>query len=80
MDLLGIAQQGLLQAQDQFDRAGQRVTQASLQTNPSEPPADSVSLSDAMVSLLSASNHFETQVALAHAADDLEKATLNLLA
>ena len=77
MDLLGIAAQGLHQADGQFDQAAQRVTQATLDT---QPGPDSVSLSDAAVGLLTAKNQFETQVAVAHTADDMQKATLSLLA
>ena len=76
MDILGIAQQGLQQAQGQFDRAAQSVTQASL---PSQSPSDSVSLSDAAVSLLSARNQYQTEVGVAHVADQMDQATLNLL-
>jgi hypothetical protein len=79
MDILGIAQQGLQQAQGQFDRAAQHVTQAGLNTAPSQTPTDSVSLSDAAVSLLSAQSQFETDLGVAHTGKEMEKATLDLL-
>ena len=80
MDLLGIAQSGLQQAETQFNGSAQRIAQTSLNTGASRPPADSVGLSDNAVSLLSASNQYEAVVGVAHTADEMEKATLNLLA
>jgi hypothetical protein len=79
MDILGIAQQGLEQAQGQFDRTAQHIAQAGLNTAPTQTPADSVSLSDDAVSLLSAQNQFETDLGVAHTGKEMEKATLALL-
>jgi hypothetical protein len=79
MDILGIAQQGLQQAQGQFDRTAQSVAQMGLTPAPSQTPADSVSLSDAAVSLLSSKSQFETDLAVAHTGKEMEKATLALL-
>jgi hypothetical protein len=80
MDILGIAQQGLQQAEVQFDRTGQRIAQTSLNTVPPQPPADSVSLSDNAVSLLSATNQYEAVVGVARTASEMQQDTLSLLA
>jgi hypothetical protein len=77
MDLLGIAQQGLQTAQVQFDQSARNVVAAGL---PDPTPSDSVSLSDAAVSLLSAKNQYQTDLGVAHVADEMNQATLNLLA
>jgi hypothetical protein len=79
MDILGIAQQGLQQAQGQFEKAAQHVVQAGLNTAPSQTPSDTVSLSDAAVSVLSAQNQFETDLTVAHTGKAMEKATLALM-
>jgi len=79
MDILGIAQQGLHQAQGQFDKAAQHVVQAGLNAALSQTSTDSVSLSDAAVSLLSAQSQFETDLGVAHTGKEMEKATLSLL-
>jgi hypothetical protein len=80
MDILGIAQQGMQQAQGQFDKTAQSIAQVGLNTGGSQAPSDSVNLSDAAVSLLSSKNQFETDVAVAHTADEMQKSTLSLLA
>jgi hypothetical protein len=79
MDILGIAQQGLQQAETQFNRSAQQIAQTSLNTGP-PPPDDSVSLSDNAVSLLSATNQYETVVGVAHTATEMQQQTLSLLA
>jgi hypothetical protein len=84
MDILGIAQQGLPQAQGQFDKAAQRIAlvgqnQAGRNTGQSQTPDDSVSLSDAAVSLLGARNQYQADLGVAHTANEMEKATLVLL-
>jgi hypothetical protein len=76
MDLLGTVQPGLMQARTQFDLAAMDVTQASL---PTQTPSDSVSLSDAAVSLLTAKNQFQTELSVAHVADQMDQGALNLL-
>jgi hypothetical protein len=78
MDILGIAQQGLDQAQGQFDQTARQIAQTSLNMGP--PPADSVSLSDEAVSLISTKNDYETNLSVAHVADEMQQSTLNLLA
>ncbi len=80
MDLLGIAQQGLQKAQGQFDQSAQRIAQSGLNTGQSQTPSDSVNLSDAAVSLLGAQNQYEANLGVAHVADQMQKAAINLLA
>jgi hypothetical protein len=80
MDLLGIAQQGLQQAQGQFNQSAQRIAQIGLNTGQSQTPADSFNLSDAAVSLLSAQDQYEANLGVAHVADQMQKAAINLLA
>ncbi|HEX3742701.1 MAG TPA: hypothetical protein VHW09_02175 [Bryobacteraceae bacterium] len=80
MDIFGIAQQGLQQAQGQFDQAAQHIAQSGLNPGSGQPAGDSVSLSDDAVSLMTAKNQFEADLGLAHTADEMQKATLNLLA
>ena len=77
MDILGIAQQGLHQAQGQVEKAAQRIAQVGMDA---QVPGDSVSLSDNMVSLLNAKNQFEANLGLAKTAYDMQKKTLDLLA
>ncbi len=79
MDILSIAQQGLSRAQGELEKSAQAIAGAALpQENP--PPEDSLSLSDPMVLLLQAGNHFEASVKLAHVGDELSRKTLDLLA
>jgi len=80
MDILGIAQQGLQQAEVQFNRTAQRTAQTSLNTGPPQPPADSVNLSDDAVSLLSATNQYEAVVGVAHTVTEMQQETMSLLA
>ena len=80
MDILGIALQGLQQADGRFDQAAQNMTQTTLSTGESQSPTDSLSLSDAAVSLMTAANQYDTQVAVAHTAGEMQQATLSLLA
>jgi hypothetical protein len=80
MDILGIAQQGLQQAEVQFNRTAQGIAQTSLNTGPPQPPDDSVSLSDNAVSLLGATNQYEAVVGVAHTASEMQQETLSLLA
>lgn len=79
MDILGIAQQGLQKAQGQFEQTAQRVAQSGLGPAAAQPSDDSVSLSDNAVSLITSKNQFATDLGLAHMADKMQKATLNLL-
>lgn len=78
MDISAIASAGLEVAQSRFDKAATGIASASESTGPA-PPADTVSLSQQAVSLLSARNEFQTDLQLAHVADEMHKATVNLL-
>ena len=78
MQISAIALQGLDQAQCQVEQAGRQLADVGADTGPGS--ADTVSLSDAAVSLLSGKNQFATDVNLAHVADDLQKQAINLLA
>jgi flagellar basal body rod protein FlgC len=80
MDILGIAQQGLQQAEVQFNRTAQGIAQTSLTTGPPQPPADSVNLSDVAVSLLSATSQYEAVVGVAHTVTEMQQETMSLLA
>jgi hypothetical protein len=80
MDFFGIAQQGLQQAQGQFNQAAQHIAQVGLNTGQSQSPGDSVNLSDAAVSLMSAKNLYEADLGVVHTADQMQKAAINLLA
>jgi hypothetical protein len=76
MELLEAAQPWLMQAQQQFDQAATGVTRASL---PTQTPSDSVSLSDAAVSLLTAKNQYQIDLSVAHVAGEMDQGALNLL-
>jgi len=78
MDILGIAQQGLQQAQGQVEKSAARIAQVSLNAAPSQP--DSVSLSDQVVALMSGANQFQADLGLARTANEMQKQTLDLLA
>ena len=80
MDILGIAQQGLHQAQGQVEKAAQRIARAGMETASAPTATDSVSLSDDMVSLLSAKNQYEANLGVAHTAAEMQKQTMDLLA
>lgn len=73
MDLLGIAQSGLQQAQGHLEKAARRIASPADLT-------DSVDLSDEMISLASAQNQYEANLTVAHTAKEMEKATIDLLA
>ena len=77
MDILAITQHGLDQAQGQFEKAAQRLAQVGAD---SQAPDDTVSLSDNVVSLVSAKNQFQTEIKMAETAIEMQKKTLDLLA
>jgi flagellar basal body rod protein FlgC len=80
MQILAIAQQGLQQAQNQVNKAAQGIAQTSMNGATPQASSDTVSLSDQMVSLMSASNQYDASLGLAQTAKEMEKQTLNLLA
>jgi Flp pilus assembly protein TadD len=62
-------------AETSFDSAARRISQA-----PAPQPQDTASLSDNAVALAQSGNGFEANAKLAHAADQLTRTTLNMLA
>jgi flagellar basal body rod protein FlgC len=68
--------QGLNSAQDAFDQAATKVAQAYVPNQ----PVDSVSLSDAMVSMLQAGTEFQANLKAVEAGEQLQKSLLNILA
>jgi len=69
MGILGIAQQGLEQAQDRLAQTAQRIARAGA------PPSAGDS-----VELLSGRNQYEADLGVARVGDEEQKATLDLLA
>lgn len=79
MEISRIALQSLNQAQGRFEQAAGQV--ASIGGNSSDGnPADSVDLSQAAVSLLSAKNDFATSLKLLKVADEMQGQVIDLLA
>jgi hypothetical protein len=79
MEISAIALRGLDQAQAQLEQAGGQL--ASIGANSSDGiPADTVDLSQAAVSLLSAKNEFAANLKVLKIADELQRQTLDLLA
>ena len=62
-------------AETSFDAAARRISQA-----PAPQPQDTTNLSDSAVALAQSKNGFEANAKLAHAADQMTRTTLNLLA
>ncbi len=62
-------------AETSFDSAARRISQ-----EPAPPPQDTTSLSDNAVALMQSKNGFEANTKVAHVADQMTKATLNMLA
>jgi hypothetical protein len=79
MQISAIALQGLNQAQSQVDKAF--GTLASLGANPDDGTSvDTVDLSTAAVSLISAKNVFSTDIQMLKVADEMQGQALQLLA
>ena len=75
MIALDTALQGMQNAESSFDSAARRISQ-----EPAPQPQDTASLSDNAVALMQSRNSFEANTKVAHVADQMTKATLNLLA
>jgi hypothetical protein len=76
MDISGIALQGLEGAQGRFERAASRLSAAAS----SEPAAgDVMDLSQTAVNLLSAKNDFEGNLKIMAVADEMDRATIDML-
>jgi hypothetical protein len=74
---LDSALEGLGRAQASFDRAAGRIAQP-ISLAP-ENPQDQVSLSDAMVALMTARNDYEANLRTVRTADKMQKTLLDLL-
>jgi hypothetical protein len=69
--------QGLSRAQDAFDQAASKVAQP---IEPNQPQQDEVSLSDAMVSMLQASNDYVANLKSLEVTNSMQKSLLNIIA
>ena len=69
--------QGLSRAQESFDQSASKVAQP---IEPSQPQQDTVSLSDAMVSMLQAANDYQANLKSLEAGNQMQKSLLNILA
>jgi flagellar hook protein FlgE len=78
VDISSIAVQGLQQAQFQLDNSAQRLAGIGSVT-PDGAGADTVDLSAAAVSIVSARNQFAANVNVLKIADDMQKSLINLL-
>lgn len=79
MDLASIALSGLAQAQTRFERAAVRVVGVT-GASPDSAPVDTVDLSSAVVSLLSAQNDVRANIKMLKIANDMQGQILDLLA
>lgn len=68
--------QGLTRAQEAFDQAASKVAQP---IEPTQPQQDTVSLSDAMVSLLQAANSYQANLKSLEVGNQMQKSLLNIL-
>ena len=69
--------QGLTSAQEAFDQAASKVAQ---QFEPNQVQQDEVSLSDAMVQMIQASNDYQANLKSLEAGNQMQKSLLNILA
>jgi len=67
----------MARAQESFDQAASKVAQP---IEPSQPQQDQVSLSDAMVSMLQASNDYVANLKALDVSNSMQKSLLNILA
>jgi hypothetical protein len=79
MDLSAIALQGLDQAEVQLEAAAAGIASAG-SLSPDGAGADTVSLSNEVVALLSAKNQFSVNLATLKIAGDIQKSSIDLLA
>ena len=75
MDISAIGLQGLDGAQGRFDRAASKLSAAA---SP-DSSGDVADLSQAAVGLLSAKNEFEGNLKVVAVADEMERATIDML-
>lgn len=69
--------QGLSRAEEAFNQAASKVAQP---VEPTQPQQDTVSLSDAMVSLLQAANDYQANLKSLEVGNQMQKTLLNILA
>lgn len=74
MDIVGAALSGLQNAQVAFSRAATRIA------DPAQATGDLVSLSSGATDLIQARDQFSADIKVLKVADDIEKATISLLA
>ena len=79
MDLSAIALRGLDIAQAKLERVTNRLAAAG-QVSSGGASVDTVDLSTAVISLLSARNEFATSIKVLKTADDMQRQVINLLA
>jgi flagellar hook-associated protein FlgK len=77
MTIISGAVDSIHQAEARLERTANRLAK---QTDSTEQAPDVVSLSDEVVALLEARNAVAANVSVLHAADDIQKSLLNLLA
>ena len=78
MEIFGISLQGLNRALGNFDRAAGRMTDAAAPD--ASQPVDSVNLSDAAISLLSARSQFDASLKTLATADGMAQRAIDLVA
>ena len=74
MAVLGAALGGMLDAQNRFEKAAERIAGASTQ------PTDAVDLSTDMVEMLATRNQYQSNARVIQTGDDMQKKLLNILA
>ena len=79
MDLSSIALQGLQHADTQLNSAASKITPFQSST-PAGANVNTVDLSAAMVALLSAKDSYAANLGTVKTADEIQKATIDLLA
>lgn len=77
MSISGTALLAIHQAREQVDDAARGVRRATLLAR--EPAGDHLDLSTAVVNLLTARTAYQAGVALARTADEIERASLDLI-
>jgi flagellar hook protein FlgE len=79
MDISAIALQGLQQANDQLNSAANEIASPGA-ISPTGANSDTVDLSAAVVALLSAKSVYEANLGTVKVADEVQQATINLIA
>ena len=79
MNISAIALQGLQQANDQLNSAANEIASPGA-VSPTGANTDTVDLSAAVVALLSGKNNFEANLGTMKVADEVQQATIDLIA